>query len=293
MIPERRSNVRARFCVFVGLLAFLVAGAPAAASKKKVKDAEVKRYATYARVLSSYVDDKGMVQYKALKAGRADLDQFAGWMGSLKAEEFAGWSRGEKVAFWINAYNALTLKLIIDHYPIKADYFKSFTYPKNSIRQISGAWTGKTFPVMGKKLTLDHIEHKILRAEFKEPRIHMALVCAAMSCPRLYNEPFLGSMLDSQFIIQLKDFLGHSGKFRIDRTKREVHLSKIFKWFSEDFVGVYGVGESRLPGKDKEERAVINYIMSHVSDADRAFLAKSKEYDIEYLKYDWSLNEKK
>jgi len=139
----------------------------------------------YAKALTSYVDDKGMVDYRGLKADHAALDDFTASIAHLDPKVYEGWSERQKIAFWINVYNALTLKAIIDHYPIQASYLKSLIYPQNSIRQIPGVWDKLSFPVMGRNMTLDHIEHAMLRAGFDEPRIHVALVCGAKGCPPL------------------------------------------------------------------------------------------------------------
>ena len=140
------------------------------------------------------------------------------------------------IAFWINAYNSLTLVAIIDHYPIKPTVVRSLVVPQNSILQIPGVWTKLKFPMMGGEVTLDSIEHENLRPNFNEPRIHMALVCAAMGCPRLLNRPYDAHELDSQLDNQTMIFLSNPKKFRIDKESNSVYLSSIFKWFGEDFV---------------------------------------------------------
>ncbi len=245
----------------------------------------------YAAVLKSHVDDHGMVNYKGLKANRKPLDDFISSLSRLDPKFYDGWNDKEKIAFWINAYNALTLKAIVDHYPIEASFLKSFVYPKNSIRQIPGVWDKLTFAVMGSNMTLDGIEHSTLRAKFNEPRIHMALVCAAMGCPPLRNEPYTGAKLDAQLGDQAAKFLRNPEKFRIDRNNSKVNLSSIFNWFGQDFVKTYGTVKE-FSGFSKKERAVLNFISRYLAPADRAFLLKSG-FTIEYLKYDWSLNERK
>jgi len=192
----------------------------------------------YAAVLKSYVDDKGMVNYKRLKAQSQKLESFVATMDKLDPNNYSKWNDKERIAFWLNAYNAFTLKAIINNYPIKPNFFKSMYYPKNSIRQISGVWDKITFKVMGKDYTLEQIEHKILREEFKEPRIHMAMVCAAMGCPPLRNEPYTGKKLDQQLDDQSRKFLANPKKFRFDSKKRVLHISPIFKWFADDFVKI-------------------------------------------------------
>lgn len=246
-------------------------------------------YDGYADVLNRFVDDDGMVAYKRLKKSRTGLDGFVTDIGAMEKDIYRAMTRNEKVAFWVNAYNAFTLKAIIDHYPIKASGLTAMRFPKDSIRQISGVWDGLKFSVMGRDMTLDYIEHKVLRKLFKEPGIHMALVCASMSCPSLRNEPFYGERLGEQLEEQAKGFLRDPKKFKIDRGDKEVHLSQIFKWFGNDFKANFAP-TGGFKGHDKEERASLNYISQHIGPSDAEYL-RSGDYDIEYLDYDWSLNQ--
>ncbi|MGA8830089.1 MAG: DUF547 domain-containing protein [Desulfomonilaceae bacterium] len=244
----------------------------------------------YGEILKQYVTDNGLVDYSGLKANRKPLDEFIASLSRLDPQVYDAWSDEEKIAFWINDYNALTLKAIIDHYPIKASFFESLIYPRNSIRQIPGVWDKLTFPVMGRELTLDGIEHGILRTKFDEPRIHMALVCAAMGCPPLRNEPYIAAKLNAQLDNQASNFLKNKNKFRIDLAANKVYLSPIFDWFGQDFIKNYGV-EDEFSGFSAKQRAVLNFISRYVGLADKAFLMKDG-FSIEYLNYDWSLNEK-
>ncbi|MFH1738026.1 MAG: DUF547 domain-containing protein [bacterium] len=246
-------------------------------------------YENYADTLQTFVDDDGMVNYEGLKASPASLDSFLRTLESVDPATVQQCTDKEKIALWVNAYNGFTLKAIIDHYPIQSRWGASLLYPKNSIRQIKGVWDKLQFVVMGQKTTLDSIEHNILRKDFNEPRIHMALVCAAMSCPPLRNEPFLAERLDGQFEDQVHRFLANSTKFRIDREENRVYLSAIFKWFGEDFVKTYGTGEN-FSGQGNTERAVLHFIADRVNEQDREYL-ETGEYSVKYLDYDWSLNE--
>jgi Protein of unknown function, DUF547 len=246
-------------------------------------------FSDYGAVLKAVVNDKSLVSYEKLKARPQRLEAFVSAIGKLDPGRYEKWDRKDKIAFWLNVYNGLTLKAIIDHYPIKASFFKSLIYPKNSIRQIPGAWDKIRFDVMGRKLTLGDIEHKILRVKFAEPRIHMAMVCAAMGCPLLRNEPYVGANLDEQLDDQTRRFLANPEKFRIDRSEGRLYLSPIFKWFAGDFVKTYAP-KSNFDGHDRQESAVLNFIASYLPGADKKYVLGGK-YDVEYLKYDWSLNE--
>ena len=248
-------------------------------------------YDAYGKLLNRYVDGQGMVDYSGLKADGTPLDNFVSNLSSIHPHMYENWNTKAKIAFWINAYNALTLKAIIDHYPIKASFFKYFIYPKNSIRQIPGVWDKLMFTVMGRDYTLDGIEHKVLRASFNEPRIHMALVCAAKGCPPLRNEPYTGPKLDSALDDQATKFLKNPDKFRIDRENRKVYLSPIFEWFGQDFVKNYGRGKE-FPGFSERDKAILNFVSRYLGPNDQEYLSRGG-FSLEYLKYDWSLNDKK
>jgi hypothetical protein len=247
-------------------------------------------YEDYASVLKAYVDDNGMVDYKGLKTNRDKLDNFVVALSLLSAQVFEKWDKKAQTAFWINAYNALTLKVIIDHYPIKASFVTSLVYPKNSIRQISGVWDTITFQVMGKPMTLDEIEHGQLRKHYNEPRIHMAIVCAAMGCPPLRNEPYTGDRLDSQLDDEAQRFLANPEKFHVDPEKKTIFLSPVFQWFGKDFIPSYN--PSGKSGKySAQQRAVLNFISKYLDSETKAFMSE-ENFEIQFLKYDWSLNEK-
>jgi hypothetical protein len=237
------------------------------------------------------VDENGMVNYRALKADPQDLNGYVQALGKLQRSDYDQWQEQAKIAFWLNAYNGLTLKAIINHYPIKSSFFKSRIYPKNSIRQISGVWDKITHKVMGEDMTLEHIEHKILRAKFKEPRIHMALVCAAMSCPHLRNEPYVGTQLDAQLDDQSNRFLSSRSKLKITRMDKVIHLSPIFKWFAQDFLSQNAPPQA-IGTHSKENQAVLHFIAGYLNEPYQKFLTAG-DYKLKYLDYDWSLNEQK
>lgn len=260
------------------------------ASANVAADSGAFSYQPYSTALAHYVDERGLVDYRGLKADSGGLDAFAASVSNVKSELHDSWSGREKTAFWINAYNALTLEAIIHNYPIEPSLIRSVVYPKNSIRQISGVWDKLRFAVLGRQMTLDEIEHGTLRAKFNEPRIHVALVCAAMSCPPLRNEPYLAEKLDQQLEDQARTFLRSPWGLRIERSESKVHLSSIFKWFGEDFIKPYGTSDGPA-GKSNAQRAVLNFASRYVDESDREFLLRGT-YKIEYLSYDWSLNEK-
>ena len=246
--------------------------------KTEVKGAATQpfSYQNYGDVLQTYVDDQGLVDYTALQANREQLDQFNQSLGTVAPNTYANWSESEQIAFLINAYNAFTLQSIIDQEPLK-----------DSIRDISGVWNRRKFTLAGEEKTLDNIEHDILRKDFNEPRIHAALVCAAISCPPLRNEPYLSATLDTQLDNQTVQFATSPHGFSIDSQDQKVYLSSIFKWYGQDFEPTYGT-KDKFNGNAKQ-RAVLNYLNPVLDSASQNFL-EQKDYQVKYLDYDWSLN---
>lgn len=235
-------------------------------------------HALFEKTLQKF-NDHGRIDYRSLKKNPENLNAYLLTLANSSEAAIEGWASEEKIAFWINAYNAFTLKAVIDHYPVK------------SIRDIDGVWKRRIYPIAGEKMSLDQMEHEILRKKFTEPRIHMALVCAAMSCPPLRGSAFVGSRLDQQLKDQSRVFLSDPGNFRIDRAARKVHLSSIFNWFGDDFVKTYAP-TAGFAKKSPKEKAVLNFIAGHINQGDRDFL-QSGRYDVDYLDYNWGLNERR
>ncbi len=175
-------------------------------------------------------------------------------------------SRKAKLSFWINVYNILAAKMITDHYPLESikdvgNFFKP-------------VWKRTAGSVGGVERTLNDIEHEILR-KMNEPRIHVAIVCASISCPDLRPETYTAEKLDEQLHDQMEKFLQSGTKgMRLDEKKNRVYLSSIFKWFAEDFASRGGV---------------LNFIAQYVSAEDRKVLADAK-IKISYLHYNWKIN---
>jgi hypothetical protein len=243
----------------------------------------------YAAVLAAHVDEEGMVDYAALKENPKALESYLLMIGEVHESDVINWSRNEQIAFYVNAYNAFTLQSIVDHYPIQSNFIASLRFPKNSIRQIDGVWDELEWTLAGNRVTLDGIEHEILRKRFNEPRIHMALVCAAKGCPSLRNKPYTGDALGMQLDAQARRLLSDRKKFRIDRTAGWVALSSIFNWFGEDFVAKYGTRGPK--GYVANEKAALGFVMGYMDELVDASYLRDGGYEVEYLDYDWSLNE--
>ncbi len=231
----------------------------------------------YGRLLDAVVDQEGLVDYVALERRRHMLASFLKRIGAVDPQRFAAWPENERIAFLLNAYNAFTLASIIERDPLP-----------RSIRDIPGVWRLRTHQLMGRPLTLDAIEHHILRREYNEPRIHAALVCAARSCPPLRREPYRGERLEAQLEDQTQRWLNGPHGVVIDRQEGTVNISPIFEWFAEDWQRKEPHAQP-VPGH-REQSAVLQFIALRVEPEQRRFLLGG-EYRLGYLDYDWSLNQ--
>lgn len=228
----------------------------------------------FTEILRQYVVN-GLVNYKGLKNDNR-LAQYADHISKTDPEKL---TQNEKLAFWINAYNAFTLKIIVKNYPVG-----SIT-DLNTGGKIIGYLLGKTvwdkefINIYGKKYSLGDIEHKILR-KMNEPRIHFAIVCASISCPPLRNEAFEADKIDEQLKSQAILFINDEARNYFDITNRHAYFSKIFSWFSEDF------------GKSEENilMFISHYLPERISNDIKNNLSK---WDISYKDYNWNLNELK
>ena len=210
-------------------------------------------------LLQKNVDKTGRVDYQSLKNNETLLDNYLAYIQNN--EPTKDWSSNKKKAFWINTYNAYTIKIILNNYPLK------------SIRDIKidgkTAWKIPFVKVGQKRYTLDQIEHKILRKKFNDPRIHVGINCASVSCPRLWNFAFTEDNIASSLDNLMKEFINDTTRNKI--SKNNLEISEIFNWFSKDFI---------------KNGTIINYLNTY------AAIKISEKASIKYLTYDWSLNKK-
>jgi len=223
------------------------------------------------RVLRRFVDRNGRVDYDGLRAA-ADTT-LVPYLRRLATTDVSALGREARLAFWINAYNALTLKLIIGHYPVPNIWAVT---PGPAEPKENSPFKQTVGTVADTARTLDEIEHEIIRERFEEPRIHFALVCAARSCPPLRREAYTGARLDRQLDEQARSFFHDESKNRIPAGDERVSLSRILKWYGDDFG----------PTTDALQRTIAPYFEGRV----RRRLA-SADYEVTYLPYDWSLND--
>lgn len=224
-------------------------------------------HSAYTALLQRYVS-AGNVDYADVVAHRSDLDGYIQELSNVNLRRFQSWDATTQLAFLINLYNAATLKLIVDHYPL------------DSIKDIgtlrTKPWDLKIVRLFGKTVSLNTVEHKMIRRNYDDPRIHFALVCAARGCPSLRDEAYTGEKLDTQLDDQVRTFLADQQKNRVDLENRKLYLSPIFKWYKEDF-------QNRSKGP---ERFLSQFFVGATADA-----LRRERFSVRYTDYDWTLND--
>ncbi|RYU77185.1 DUF547 domain-containing protein [Hymenobacter persicinus] len=185
-------------------------------------------HSLFDKLLKKHVNARGLVNYKGFLADQKAFTQYLDLLSRTPPAD--SWSRAEQMAYWINAYNAYTIRLILDHYPVQS--IKDIG-SKIQIPFVTTPWAAEFFSIGGKKMSLDAIEHGTLRKKFNDPRIHFALVCASISCPRLRNEAYTAARLDAQLDDQGRDFLNTPAKNKV--SKDAAQLSKYFDWYKADW----------------------------------------------------------
>lgn len=227
-------------------------------------------HALWDGLLQKYVDGKGMVDYKAWKANSGDSQTLDRYLVHMSHSSGKG-TKEQQLAFWINAYNAVTVKGILREYPT--------TSIRNHTAKLFGynIWKNLKLVVGGKPVSLDEMEHQILR-KMAEPRIHFAIVCASIGCPRLLKEAYVAERLDEQLTMNSKAFFADAVKFRYDAKRQTFYLSPIIRWFGEDF------GDS--------EPARLKAIAPYISDPAGSQAAASGRGSMSFVDYDWGLNDR-
>lgn len=214
------------------------------------------------------------VDYAALKKDRATLGRYLATLAAVTPERVEGWTKPQRFAFWINVYNAYTLDLVLDDYPV------------DSIKDIgslfTSVWDQRFIPLAGfdpggkdRELSLNDVEHEIMRERFEDARLHAAVNCASISCPPLRAEAFVAARLDEQLDAQVRDWLADPTRNRLDAKREELKLSKIFDWYAEDF--------------ERDAGSVQAWVARFAPEPEAAWI--DDDTKVRYLDYDWSLND--
>lgn len=210
------------------------------------------------------------VNYKNIQAKPDKLNSYLQKISTISEADFNNWEKNQKLAFLINVYNAFTVKLIVDNYPVKSikDIGELFSSP----------WKKKFFKLFGEVRHLDWLEHERIRPIFNEPQVHFALVCASKGCPALQKEAFVGNSLGQQLYFSTRLFLKDKTRNEVLFDKSIMNISSIFKWYKDDFV--------------KSSGSVEAFIIPFITDDNIEIMKRlGTPYKINYLDYDWALNE--
>lgn len=231
------------------------------------------RHARWTRVLETFSTKEG-VDYEALAKQRGELDRYLAELEAVRLDEFSAWPRPARLAFWINAYNAYTLRLVTDHLPLE------------SIRDIGGEdkspWDLRVVGLAhlhpgseSPRLTLNELEHEILRAEFEDARVHAAINCASKGCPPLRRSAFTAKRVDAELDEAARAWLADPLRFAFDAKARRVTGSEILRWFESDFV--------------RDAGSTAKWLSRYAPEEQRGWLAQGP-VRLEFKPYDWSLN---
>jgi Protein of unknown function, DUF547 len=221
-------------------------------------------HAIFDSLLRQYVNTEGYVNYKGFISDSAKFNSYLELLSRNHPNE-KNWNKNERLAYWINAYNAFTIKLICNYYPVE-----SIKDIKKGVPFVSDTWTIDFIKIEGKTYNLNDIEHGIIRPKFNDPRIHFAVNCASKGCPPLLNETYLADKLDAQLDSQAKSFINDGFRNKI-LSAQKADLSKIFTWFSGDF--------------KKVSPSVVAFINKFSNTK------LNENANLDYQEYDWSLNE--
>lgn len=247
------------------VVAMVLAVALAACGHAAEEDAASFDHRELTALLAEHVDEAGWVDYAALSDDAERLDRY---IESLAGAPFERLGHDHKLALLINAYNAFTLRLILDHW--RGGELKSIRDVPEDRR-----WQDRRWRLGGHTWSLDEIEHQEIRPKFREPRVHFALVCAAVSCPPLRSEAYDGGRIEAQLEDQARYVHRHPTWFRFDRERNVVHPTPIYDWFTGDFEAAAG--------------SVLDFAARYSPDL-RSALDAGESPEIEWLEYDWDLN---
>lgn len=243
------------------------------------------------KILSTFVNQQGMVNYKALSRKKLELLEVLDLFRNFDRDRYNSLSKDDKLAFWINAYNLEFIKIILDNYPIQSTRVLRLFWPPNSIQHIKGLWDQHKFIVMDEEFTLQEIDERFFKKGFDDPRVFFAICYGTVSGPPLRNEAYCGQDLSKQLDEQVMSNLASGRAFRIERENKTVLLSAVLKdtWYGRHFIEKYGT-DLKFKQQAPEMRAVLNFLINYLPPQDVDFL-ETGNYSVDFMRYDWTLNE--
>lgn len=245
------------------LFLFVLSTLTSCFTAKDVKsDAKPISHATFDTLLKKHVNNEGWVNYEGFIRDSVKFNKYISLLSANHPNK-ANWSKEERLAYWINAYNAYTIDLIIRNYPVE-----SIKDIKDGIGFVNSVWDIKFINIEGEEYDLNNLEHSIIRPKFNDPRIHAAVVCASRSCPKLLNEAFVAERLDEQLNQRMTDFINDPKRNNIVSANK-AELSKIFNWYKGDFT---------------KKGSLIEFINQYTETK------IDQDAEITWLDYGWDLN---
>jgi hypothetical protein len=268
-------------CALLGLIPH--ATAPMAAQQSATMP-DVGMHAALDVILDTYVRE-GLVYYRALRAERGRLDTYTSNL-DVPAAALDGWSQAEQAAFWLNAYNAIVLRTVVNAYPIKGS---ASQYPSNSIQHVPGAFVAKRHRVAGRTMSLDDIEKQVLPT-FNDPRMFFAIGRGSLGGGRLRSEAFTSRRLEQQLASVAAECVSRNECFRYDPAANRIEISPIFGWRQGEFTRAWPGDVAAFAKRSPIELAVLQMVMPHVLPSEARGL-KLNTFAVAYSDYDWRLND--
>jgi hypothetical protein len=241
-------------------------------------------HSTWDQFLKKYVSELGEVNYAAVKEDPSLLSEYLQALDSAATGFDANtpwplknWPREEQLAFWLNAYHAEVVQQVIQNYPL------------HSINDISGVWTLPNLKIGARNFSLNDIRSKELIQAFRDEKIHLILSCSARSCPPFPREAFTAPRVEGQLFMMINERIQDERFVRIDRKKKRVFLSKIFKWYGDDFILDFGVTPAEAIKFTPPDMAVLSFIRHYTQDVDNIEFLENLRFKIKYQPFDWTL----
>jgi hypothetical protein len=257
---------------------------------KPLVDPNIFSNARFDRVLQQYVNERGLVDYSALREDLEDLEGYYYLITAYSPDSHPDLfpSENHKLAYWINAYNAAAIKTVMTYYPIKSVLDVKQPGIFFFLSDKSGFFFFQRLTFGGKSTSLYYLENQVIRKRFGDPRIHFAVNCASIGCPRLPRQSFSGESLDQQLDEETRFFLTEERNFKIDHYEKVIYISSIFKWYEKDFTTWY---TAKFP---ERESSLLSYIELYLTPEKIEELKKiGNSYPLRYVPYDWRLNDQK
>jgi len=244
-------------------------------------------------VLKQFVDAEGLVDYTALKAEPLHLERYYFLLARYSPDSHPEYfpTDADRLAYWVNAYNAGVLVAVVKHYPIASVTDVAAPVPVRFVLpRLAGFFAFQRIELGGSSRSLYGLENRVLRRRFDDPRLHFVLACASMGCPRLHRHPLVAAGLDADLERAAREFVGAERNVRVDDGARVLYLSEIFDWYEKDFL--HAAEREDAAPREAAEPTLPRYLARHAPADTAAALERAAGYEIRFMPYDWRLNDR-